>query len=157
MVNWLSKKTRPAIVSIEADQLGELASNGKVNIVLHGDAEGEHGKNLEPIAVGDDYNGTIQDMQFTTLSKELTKKELSKCSDLLEKVSAPKHPPISRNGSANTKGPLFSPLMIGQSETSLETEELESSFSTQLKLDKSWVKLSEMLQRKSETTKAKCT
>lgn len=40
MVNWLSKKTRPAIIPIEADKLEEISSSDKVSIVLHGAADG---------------------------------------------------------------------------------------------------------------------
>lgn len=37
MVNWLSKKTRDPVVAIESSGLEALSSNGKVNIVYHGD------------------------------------------------------------------------------------------------------------------------
>lgn len=37
MVNWLLKKTRDAVVAISSSELEGLASNGKVNIVYHGD------------------------------------------------------------------------------------------------------------------------
>jgi thioredoxin-like negative regulator of GroEL len=56
MVNWLTKKTRPAVVEIEASQLDDLASNGKVNVVLHGEIDSEQGKLLQEIATADDYN-----------------------------------------------------------------------------------------------------
>ena len=58
MVNWLTKKTRPAVVEIEASQLSEIASNGKVNVVLHGELDSEQGKVLQEIATADDYNCT---------------------------------------------------------------------------------------------------
>lgn len=58
MVNWLTKKTRPAVVEIEAEGLAELSTNNKVNVVLHGDVESDHGKALQDIATADDYNCT---------------------------------------------------------------------------------------------------
>jgi thioredoxin-like negative regulator of GroEL len=60
MVNWLSKKTRPAVVAIELEKLEELSTNGKVNIVFHGDLEAnEHGKLIQEIAIADDYNSIL--------------------------------------------------------------------------------------------------
>ena len=40
MVNWLTKKTRPALVQIEVAKLEEIEASDKVNIVLHGAADG---------------------------------------------------------------------------------------------------------------------
>ena len=39
MVNWLSKKTRPALVSINTEELDSVIVNGKVSVVLHGAAD----------------------------------------------------------------------------------------------------------------------
>ena len=40
MVNWLSKKTRPALIQIEAAKLEEIEASDKINVVLHGSADG---------------------------------------------------------------------------------------------------------------------
>lgn len=56
MVNWLSKKTRPALISIEASKLEEIAAEDKVSIVVHGAADSASGKIVEELAVADDYN-----------------------------------------------------------------------------------------------------
>jgi len=57
LINWLSKKTGPAVNAIEAAQIEALAENGKVNVVFHGDlAAHEQGKLFEEIATADDYN-----------------------------------------------------------------------------------------------------
>jgi len=37
MVNWLNKKIKPAVTNIEAPQLEEISTDGKINIVFHGD------------------------------------------------------------------------------------------------------------------------
>ena len=61
MVNWLNKKTRPAVTAIEASQLEELATNGKVNVVFHGDlASHENGALFQELATADDYNSISQ-------------------------------------------------------------------------------------------------
>jgi thioredoxin-like negative regulator of GroEL len=63
MVNWLNKKTSPAVTVIEAAQLEEIAANGKVNVVFHGDlASHENGALFQELATADDYNSTPQDM-----------------------------------------------------------------------------------------------
>jgi len=90
MVNWLTKKTRPAVVEIEADQLSELSTNGKVNVVLHGEVDSEQGKVLQEIAAADDYNSTSKNIKPTTLSEEVTRlREPLKFTDLSEKLRVP--------------------------------------------------------------------
>ena len=69
LINWLSKKTGPAVNAIEAAQIEALAENGKVNVVFHGDlAAHEQGKLFEEIATADDYNCTHPSTQPTTAS-----------------------------------------------------------------------------------------
>ena len=58
MVNWLSKKTRDPVVAITTDELEGLASNGKVNIVYHGDINSENGQIVANLAKVDDFNST---------------------------------------------------------------------------------------------------
>jgi hypothetical protein len=59
MVNWLNKKTRPAVTALELSQLEEVVGDGKVNIVFHGDlATHELGSSFEQLATADDYNST---------------------------------------------------------------------------------------------------
>lgn len=55
MVNWLSKKTRDPVIAIEADKIESL-SDGKVNILFHGDIESEQGQAVTSLAQADDYN-----------------------------------------------------------------------------------------------------
>ena len=89
MVNWLSKKTRPAVIPIEADKLEEISSSDKVSIVLHGAADGQHGKTIEGIANADDYNSILFLMKLTMLFQVLINlKELLKFSDLLDQLKA---------------------------------------------------------------------
>jgi hypothetical protein len=91
MVNWLNKKTKPAVTSIESSQLDELTSNGKVNLLLHTDDSAEHDKAFGELANLDDYNtyysikgtdkpaGTVDiyrsfgESQSTTFSEDLKK------------------------------------------------------------------------------------
>jgi protein disulfide-isomerase A1 len=56
MVNWLSKKTRDAVLPITADELEALATNGKVNIVYHGDITTDNGQIVANLAKLDDFN-----------------------------------------------------------------------------------------------------
>lgn len=56
MVNWLSKKTRDAVVAITSSELETLSSNGKVNIVFHGDINSDSGKIIANLAKADDFN-----------------------------------------------------------------------------------------------------
>lgn len=58
MVNWLSKKTRDAVVAISSEELVGLSSNGKVNIVYHGDISSENGQIIANLAKVDDFNST---------------------------------------------------------------------------------------------------
>ena len=67
MVNWLSKKTRPALISVEASKLEEIVSDSKVNIVVHGAADSASGKIVEEIAVADDYNSINSTIKPTML------------------------------------------------------------------------------------------
>jgi protein disulfide-isomerase len=56
MVNWLSKKTRDPVVAVSADELDSLATNGKVNIVYHGDINSNNGQIIANLAKVDDFN-----------------------------------------------------------------------------------------------------
>jgi protein disulfide-isomerase A1 len=83
MVNWLSKKTRDPVVAIAADQLAALATDGKVNIVFHGDITSSQGSSISAIAVADDYNSTFSATQLTTpLPLASSPRELCRSSDL---------------------------------------------------------------------------
>ena len=91
MVNWLNKKTKPAVTELEVSQLGELSTNGKVNIVFHGDvASHEHGNLFKELAIADDYNSIFAFIKLTTASKELNRLlEQFKYSDLSGSQLAP--------------------------------------------------------------------
>lgn len=58
MVNWLLKKTRDPVVAITPSELEALSSNGKINIVFHGDINSESGKIIASLAKVDDFNST---------------------------------------------------------------------------------------------------
>ena len=72
MVNWLSKKTRDPIIAIEADKIESL-SDGKVNVVFHGDISSSEGSAFAAIAAADDYNSTNSLTQLTTTSRNRAK------------------------------------------------------------------------------------
>ena len=89
MVNWLTKKTRPALNPIEADKLEEIAASDKVNIVLYGAADGESAKGIESLAVADDYNSIFSFIKLTTLFQVPIKlKELLRSTGLLDQLKA---------------------------------------------------------------------
>ena len=57
MLNWLLKKTRDPVTEIDAEKYGQLAQEGGVAIVYHGDfANAEGAQILSTIATADDYN-----------------------------------------------------------------------------------------------------
>lgn len=60
MVNWLSKKTRDPVLPITPEQLEDLTTNGKVNIVFHGDLASESGQIIANLAKVDDFNSYYQ-------------------------------------------------------------------------------------------------
>ena len=155
MVNWLNKKTRPAVTELEASQLEELSTNGKINIVFHGDiASHEHGNLFKELATADDYNSIFTFIKPITASKELNKlPEQSKSSDLLESQSALKLIVTLRAGSQTTKDQSSSPSMTELLVTSSERDALESSSSNQPKQVRLWMTLSLKLLRRSELSK----
>jgi len=135
MVNWLNKKTRPAVTELEASQLGELSTNGKVNIVFHGDvANHEHGNLFKELATADDYNSIFAFIKLITAFKELNKlQEQYKSSDLLVNQSVLKLIVTLRVGFQTMKDQSFSLLMIELLVTFSDKEILESFSSNQLK------------------------
>ena len=70
MVNWLLKKTRDPVVTLEADKLDSL-DDGKVNFVFFGDLSSEQGSAFSSIAAADDYNSTILLIKLTTMCRAL--------------------------------------------------------------------------------------
>lgn len=56
LVNWLLKKTRDPLVPIDQAAYEKLASDSKVAVVFHGDANSEQGKIVSKLAISDDYN-----------------------------------------------------------------------------------------------------
>jgi hypothetical protein len=155
MVNWLSKKTRPALISVEASKLEEIVSDSKVNIVVHGAADSASGKIVEEIAVADDYNSINSTIKPTMLWLVVTSlKELLKSTGLSEMWKAQRLLLNWRIGLAHTNDPLSTLLMRGQSAMFLENKELASFFSIQEKLATPLDRLLKKLLRKSESTKA---
>lgn len=125
IINWLNKKTKPSVTIIEPSQVDELASNGKVNILLHTDESAQHDEAFSAQANVDDYNSIFFIIELTTVFKEVTKMQaLLRFTDLLEKFNLLPSMKISKLGSASTKDPLSIPSMRELSQLSLEKEEL---------------------------------
>lgn len=60
MLNWLLKKTRDPVTEIDAEKYAQLAQEGGVSIVYHGDfTSAEGAQTLATLAAADDYNSTI--------------------------------------------------------------------------------------------------
>lgn len=61
MLNWLLKKTRDPVTEINAEKYAQLAQEGGVSVVYHGDfASAEGAQTLNSIAAADDYNSKYQ-------------------------------------------------------------------------------------------------
>ncbi len=56
MLNWLLKKTRDPLVSIDQAAYEKLQSEDKIAIVFHGEASSDAGKKIAKLAVADDFN-----------------------------------------------------------------------------------------------------
>ena len=109
MVNWLLKKTRPAVTEVEASALSEIASNGKVSIVIHGETT----PGFEQLAVLDDYNSTFYMIQHITWSREASYPvKLSRFIDPLQRRSQLLQEMILSNGLTSTKDQLSTHSMI---------------------------------------------
>jgi protein disulfide-isomerase-like protein len=152
MVNWLSKKTRDPVVAITASELEALSSNGKINIVYHGDISTENGQILANLAKVDDFNSTHPLIQPITALLILTRlKELSRYTDHSENPSPLQFHPLLPAGLSFTKDPLSILSTTGPLERSSAKEDQLPFSSTHHKPRKSLPKPSERLLKNGES------
>lgn len=151
MVNWLSKKTRDAVVSISSSELEGLSGNGKVNIVYHGDINSENGKVVGNLAKVDDYNSRNELNQLTTSLLRVTDlRELSKSTDPSEKLFQQLLHNPSLPGLNLTKDQLFTPSTTELSLRFSVKEHQQPFFSIPLRLELSSPMPSRMLPKIGE-------
>ena len=59
MTFWLNKKVLPPIVTIPADKLASLETDGNVNIVFYGELSSPKAEILSKLSSVDNYNSTF--------------------------------------------------------------------------------------------------
>lgn len=121
MSEWLKKKILDPIIATNVDNLANIETDGKVNIVFFGDVDSTQGKILLNLAKVDDYNSKNALIQCTIASPPLIELLAPlRCTDLSgRQLKSIRLITASRHGSISTTDLLFISLMI----------ELDQSFS----------------------------